>query len=45
MTTTYLTDIKYREAYDKVRFEVRRQQPADQYARRRQGARRRRFPD
>ena len=44
-TTTYLTDIKYREAYNKVRLKVLRQQPADQHARRRQGARWRRFPD
>ena len=38
-TTTYLTDIKYREAYSKVRLRVLREQPADQYSRRRQGAR------
>ena len=44
-TTTYLTDIKYREAYNKVRLKYLREQSADQYAGSRQGARRRRFPD
>ena len=45
MTTTYLTDIKHREAYNKVRLKVLRQQPADQYTRRGQSARGRRLPD